>query len=101
VGSGHASREFMCVEDCAEGIVRATQRYHSTEPVNLGVGQEITIRELVALIAEATGFHGEIRWDAGKPDGQPRRCLDTTRAAEAFGLRATVAWYVQRRTQPV
>jgi GDP-L-fucose synthase len=109
-GSGHASREFMYVEDCAEGIVRATEQYHSSEPVNLGVGQEITIRELVALIADATGFHGEIRWDAAKPDGQPRRCLDTTRAAEAFGFRAatpfrdglrnTVAWYVLQRTLP-
>jgi GDP-L-fucose synthase len=109
-GSGRASREFMYVEDCAEGIVRATERYDSTDPVNLGVGQEITIRELVALIAEETRFDGEIRWDAAKPDGQPRRCLDTTRAA-AFGFRATtsfrdglrttVAWYMEQRTQPV
>jgi GDP-L-fucose synthase len=110
-GSGNASREFMYVGDCAEGIVRATERYHSSEPVNLGVGEEITIRDLVALVADATGFRGEIRWDAQKPDGQPRRCLDTTRAAQAFGFRATtsfrdglrttVAWYMRHRTQPV
>jgi GDP-L-fucose synthase len=110
-GTGNASREFLYVDDCADGIVKATERYHSTEPVNLGSGHEISIRELVTLIANATGFGGEIRWDATKPDGQPRRSLDTTRAAREFGfrattsfdegLRATVDWYRQHRTQPV
>ena len=102
-GTGSASREFLYVEDAAEGIVLATERYDGDDPVNLGVGREITIRELVQLIVELTGFDGEIRWDATKPDGQPRRALDTSRARERFGfvartsfeegLRATVAWY--------
>src|SRR5262245_51354049 len=87
-GTGAASREFLYVEDAAEGIVLATQRYDGPEPVNLGTGQEITIRELVELIAGLTGFRGEIRWDTAKPDGQPRRALDTSRAAERFGFRA-------------
>jgi GDP-L-fucose synthase len=110
-GSGRPSREFMYVEDCAEGIVRATERYRSSEPVNLGVGQEITIRDLVSLVADATGFRGGIRWDAEKPDGQPRRSVDATRAAEAFGfrattpftdgLRATVEWFRGHRAQAV
>lgn len=110
-GSGAASREFLYVEDCAEGIVKATEHYHSTDPVNIGIGEEILIRDLVAIIADATGFRGEIRWDREKPDGQPRRRLDVTRAAEAFGfraqttfkdgLRATVGWYLQHRPQPV
>jgi GDP-L-fucose synthase len=102
-GTGSASREFLYVEDCAEAIVAATERYDSPEPVNVGVGKEITIRELVELIAQATGFSGEIRWDTSKPDGQPRRVLDTTRAAEEIGfhastsfedgLRRTVEWF--------
>ncbi|HYK94620.1 MAG TPA: GDP-L-fucose synthase [Candidatus Dormibacteraeota bacterium] len=102
-GTGSASREFLYVEDAAEGIVLATERYEGGEPVNLGVGHEITIRDLVDLIVAATGFQGEIRWDASKPDGQPRRALDTSRARDRFGfvartsfedgLRATVAWY--------
>jgi GDP-L-fucose synthase len=102
-GTGSASREFLYVEDCAEAIVLATERYDSPEPVNIGVGSEITIRELVELIAQATCFAGKIEWDATKPDGQPRRVLDTTRATEeigfqartsfADGLRATVDWF--------
>jgi GDP-L-fucose synthase len=87
-GTGSASREFLYVDDAAEAIVLAAERYDGAEPVNLGVGQEITIRELVELIAEVTGFAGEIRWDPSKPDGQPRRALDTSRARERFGFRA-------------
>jgi GDP-L-fucose synthase len=102
-GTGSASREFLYVEDCAEAIVAATERYESPEPVNIGVGKEITIRELVELIAEVTDFSGEIEWDTSKPDGQPRRVLDTARAeseigfhaATSFehGLGATVDWF--------
>ena len=91
-GTGSASREFLYVDDAAEGIVLAAERYDDPEPVNLGVGREITIRELVQIIAELTGFRGEIRWDASKPDGQPRRALDTSRAAEAFGFRARTSF---------
>jgi GDP-L-fucose synthase len=102
-GTGSASREFLYVNDCAEAIVDATERYESPEPVNIGVGKEITIRDLVGLIAQATDFTGEIRWDTTKPDGQPRRVLDTTRAEQEFGfqartsfeggLRTTVDWF--------
>jgi GDP-L-fucose synthase len=102
-GTGSASREFLYVEDCADAVVAATERYESPDPVNIGIGSEITIRNLVELIAEATNFSGEIKWDTTKPDGQPRRVLDTTRAAQAFGfhattsfedgLRATVDWF--------
>jgi len=106
-GTGSASREFLYVDDAAEGIVLGTDRYDGAEPVNLGVGREITIRELVGLIVDMTGFRGEIRWDPTKPDGQPRRGLDTTRAREAFGfvartsfedgLRRTIEWYEAHR----
>jgi len=106
-GSGAASREFLYVDDGAEGIVLGAEQYDAPEPVNLGVGHEVTIRELVTLIAEATGFTGEIRWDPSRPDGQPRRALDTTRARELFGfvarmpfaegLRRTVEWYEAER----
>ena len=102
-GTGKASREFLYVEDCAEGIVAAMQHYDAAEPVNLGAGREITIRELTELIARLCEFKGEIRWDPSQPDGQPRRCLDTTRAKEYFGFSArttlenglaqTIAWY--------
>lgn len=102
-GTGSASREFLYVEDAAEGIALATQRYDGAEPVNLGSGREITIRELAEVIARLIGFSGEIRWDASQPDGQPRRRLDTTKAKELFGfeartpfeegLRRTIAWY--------
>jgi GDP-L-fucose synthase len=108
-GTGSASREFLFVDDAAEGIILASERYDGADPVNLGVGREITIRELVTLIARLTGFDGDTRWDASKPDGQPRRVLDTSRAQERFGfvatttfeegLRRTIAWYeaVRRR----
>lgn len=102
-GTGAASREFLFVEDCARAIVLATENYDKPEPVNLGAGREITIRELVTLIARLTGFKGEIAWDASKPDGQPRRCLDVSRAEREFsfraitdfetGLKRTIEWY--------
>jgi GDP-L-fucose synthase len=102
-GTGSASREFLYVDDAAEGIVLATERYDDADPVNLGVGREITIRDLVELIVRLTRFEGAIQWDESKPDGQPRRALDTSRARERFGftartsfedgLRATVEWY--------
>ncbi len=105
-GTGSASREFLYVDDAAEGIVLGAERYDGAEPVNLGVGHEITIRELVELIARLTRFRGELRWDASKPDGQPRRALDTSRARERFGfvaqtgfeegLRRTIEWYETR-----
>jgi GDP-L-fucose synthase len=106
-GTGSATREFLYVEDAAEGIVLATAHYDDGDPVNLGVGQEITIRDLVEQIATLTGFSGEMRWDASKPDGQPRRALDTSRARERFGfvaampmeegLRRTIEWYEESR----
>jgi len=90
-GSGHASREFLHVEDCARGIALASERYIGGEPVNLGAGREITIRRLAELLAELTGFQGSIRWDPSRPDGQPRRSLDTSEAQQRFGFRATVS----------
>ncbi|HEU17732.1 MAG TPA: NAD-dependent epimerase/dehydratase family protein, partial [Methanolinea sp.] len=103
-GTGRASREFLYVEDAARGIVLATERYNKPDPVNLGSGMEITIRDLVALIGELTDFTGEIVWDTTKPDGQPRRCLDVSRAREEFGFEAemgfreglerTIEWYM-------
>jgi GDP-L-fucose synthase len=102
-GSGNVSREFLYVEDCAEGILRAAKDYNESEPVNLGTGREVVIRELVEMIARLTRFEGEIRWQKDKPDGQPRRQLDVTRALEKFrfsaqtsledGLRRTIDWY--------
>jgi GDP-L-fucose synthase len=107
-GTGSASREFLYVEDAARGIVLAAERYDGREPVNLGVGSEITIRSLTELIVRLTAFQGEVRWDPSKPDGQPRRALDTSRARERFGfaagtsfedgLRATIDGYEARRT---
>jgi GDP-L-fucose synthase len=107
-GTGAASREFLYVDDAAEGIVLAAERYDAGDPVNLGVGAEITIRDLVDLIVRLTGFKGEVRWDATKPDGQPRRALDTSRARERFGfsattsfeegLRETIRWYTTARS---
>jgi len=106
-GTGAASREFLYVDDAAAGIVLAAERYDGSEPINLGVGREITIRELVELIARLTHFDGELRWDSSKPDGQPRRALDTSRARERFGfeattsfedgLRRTIEWYETTR----
>jgi GDP-L-fucose synthase len=89
-GTGNASREFLYVEDCARGLVLAAQRYDGPEPANLGAGFEITIRDLAEKIRALVGFQGELVWDATKPDGQPRRCLDVTRASEWFGFRAEV-----------
>ena len=91
-GTGSASREFLYVEDCARGIVLAAQRYDGGEPVNLGSGSEIAIRDLAANIRQLVGFQGEIVWDHSKPDGQPRRCLNTDRAADLLGFRAQVAF---------
>ena len=106
-GTGKASREFLYVADAAEGIRLAAERYNGPEPVNLGAGFEITIKELVELIAELMDFKGEIVWDATKPDGQPRRMLDVSRAEKLFGfkaktkfrdgLRATIDWYLASR----
>ena len=102
-GDGSASREFLHVRDAAEGIALAAERYDDSAPVNLGAGFEMTIRDLVHLVAEICEFHGEIHWDKSKPNGQPRRKLDTSRAEELFGFRAkigfreglaeTVGWY--------
>jgi GDP-L-fucose synthase len=102
-GTGQASREFLYVEDCVEGILRAARDYDESAPVNLGNGREVLIRELVETIARLTGFEGEIRWRTDKPNGQPRRSLDVTRAFEKFGFRAetsleeglrrTIEWY--------
>lgn len=106
-GSGAATREFLYVEDGAEGIILAAEKYDKPEPVNLGCGKEISIKELVALICELMHFDGEIRWDASRPDGQPRRMLDTQRAKREFGfiaktefregLERTIEWYISRR----
>ena len=106
-GSGKATREFLYVDDCAEGIVLAAENYEDSKPVNLGAGFEISIRDLVLLIAQETGFDGDITWDQTKPDGQPRRCLDVSRAEQTFGFRAkttfeeglrkTIAWYREKR----
>ncbi len=106
-GTGSASREFFYVEDAARAIVMAAQQYDSSEPVNLGAGFEITIKDLAEKIQELTGFQGQLVWDTSKPDGQPRRCLDTTRAREYFGfeaqmpfeqgLRHTIEWWRSQR----
>ncbi len=102
-GDGSPTREFLYVDDCAEGIFLASERYEGSEPVNLGTGEEISIRELAELVAELTGFEGELVWDSSKPNGQPRRQLDVSRAEQLFGFRArtplrtgierTVSWY--------
>jgi GDP-L-fucose synthase len=104
-GTGAASREFLYVDDAARAIVAATQHYDGADPVNIGAGEEVQIKELVELIATETGFGGAIRWDPSRPDGQPRRMLDTSRAKERFGftaevrlhegLRRTIAWWRQ------
>jgi len=106
-GTGSASREFIFVADAAEGILLATEHYNSSEPVNIGAGFEIKIKDLAEKIAELTGFDGEIRWDSSKPDGQPRRRLDVSRAKERFGfeaktsvnegLRVSIDWYKANR----
>ena len=106
-GTGSPSREFLYVDDAAEGIVRAAEVMDEPTPINLGTGMEIRIRDLVELIAKLTGFKGELAWDASKPDGQPRRCLDTSRAKKLLGweakvgfeegLRRTIEWYRSHR----
>lgn len=106
-GTGKPTREFLYVDDAAEGIVLAAERYNKSEPVNIGAGFEISVRELVELIVELTGYTGKIVWDASQPDGQPRRMLDTGRAFCEFGFRAqtgfreglqkTIDWYVRNR----
>ena len=105
-GTGRATREFLFVEDAAEGVALAAMNYDKAEPVNLGSGMEISIKHLVELIARTMDFKGEIRWDASKPDGQPRRMLDTSRAEKEFGFKAktlfdeglkkTIEWYIVR-----
>jgi GDP-L-fucose synthase len=106
-GTGKPTREFLHVDDAAEGILLAAERYNGSEPVNLGAGMEISIADLAALIAKITGFEGRIVWDRNKPDGQPRRSLDVTRAEKEFGFRArisfeeglreTIEWYRANR----
>jgi len=91
-GTGNASREFLYVEDAAEGIILATKKYDKPDPVNLGAGFEIKIKDLAELVVKLTGFHGKITWDASKPDGQPRRMLDTSRAEAWFGFEAKTAF---------
>jgi GDP-L-fucose synthase len=108
-GDGSPTREFLYVDDAAEGILLAAERYNESEPVNLGSGREISIKDLVRTIAREVGYDGRIVWDTTKPNGQPRRRLDTTRAQERFGFRATtgfeeglrrtVAWYLEQRSR--
>lgn len=108
-GTGRPSREFFYVEDCAKAIILAAERYNESEPVNIGAGFEIRIKELACLIAKLVGFKGRIIWDKGKPDGQPRRSLDTSKAKEYFGFKAqtdfktglnkTVDWYIQNKNR--
>jgi GDP-L-fucose synthase len=108
-GTGNPSREFLYVEDAAEAIVLATERYNGAEPINIGTGTEVTIRELVDLIVKLTGFRGRVLWDPSKPDGQPRRCLDTFKAKREFGFEATtplevglkntIEWYLDQRLE--
>jgi GDP-L-fucose synthase len=108
-GDGSPTREFLYVDDAAQGLLLAAERYDGAEPVNLGTGAEISIRELAELIAELTGFEGKIVWDTSQPNGQPRRALDTSRARELFGFEArtplreglerTIAWYREAAPQ--
>ena len=110
-GDGTPTREFLYVEDCVEALHLAAERYDGSDPVNLGTGEEISVRELAQLVADVTGYTGEIRWDLSKPNGQPRRRLDTSRAERLFGFRAqvplreglerTVAWYRSARLTSV
>ena len=105
-GTGRATREFLYVEDAAEGIILATEKYNKPEPINLGSGMEISIKDLVQLICKIMGFEGEIRWDTKKPDGQPRRRLDVSKAEKEFGFKAktsfeeglkkTINWYLAK-----
>lgn len=108
-GTGEPTREYLYVEDAAEGIILATERYDKPEPVNLGSGFEISIKDLIGLIARLTGFRGQVVWDTSKPDGQPRRLFDSSKAEKEFGFRAkvsfeeglrnTIEWYKERRVE--
>jgi len=108
-GDGSPTREFLYVDDAAEAVVKATQKYDGADPVNIGIGEEVSIRDLAAKIAALTGFSGRIIWDTTKPNGQPRRCLDVSRAEREFGFRAhtsldaglkrTVEWYEEERRE--
>jgi GDP-L-fucose synthase len=108
-GDGSPTREFLYVDDCAEGLALAAARYDGPDPVNLGTGEEISIRDLAELVADVAGFEGEIVWDTSMPNGQPRRKLETSRAKELFGFEArtslrdglarTVAWYREQAPQ--
>ena len=108
-GTGSATREFLYVDDAAEGILLAAEHYDDPDPVNLGSGEEIAIKDLAEMVARLSGFEGELKWDPSKPDGQPRRRLDTTRAEKSFsftaqtpleeGLRQTIDWYLAHREQ--
>jgi GDP-L-fucose synthase len=108
-GDGTPTREFLYVEDCAEAIALAAERYDKGDPVNIGTGKEVSIKELARLIGELVGFKGDIVWDMAKPKGQPRRCLDTSRAKELFGfvaktsfragLQKTIEWYAAQRAK--
>jgi GDP-L-fucose synthase len=110
-GDGSPTREFLYVEDAAEGILLGAERYDGDLPINLGSGQEISIRRLAELIVEMTGFKGRLTWDTSRPNGQPRRALDVSRAEELLGFRAstpfeeglrrTIAWYEQNRERIV
>ncbi len=108
-GTGEATREFLFVEDAAEAVIQACMRYNGLDPVNVGVGQDISIAELVKLLRDLIGYTGDIRWDHSKPDGQPRRCLDVSRAYEEFGFQATTSleqglkktldWFLEQRME--
>jgi GDP-L-fucose synthase len=89
-GTGNATREFLYAEDCADAILSASEKYDQSDPINIGTGREITIHELIMLICELANFKGEILWDTTQPDGQPRRCLDVSKAEKKFGFRAKV-----------
>jgi GDP-L-fucose synthase len=108
-GDGSPTREFLYVEDAAEGILLAAEKYNSSEPVNLGSGMEISIKELITLIAKLTGYEGKLVWNTSKPNGQPRRRLDVSKAEKEFGFKAqvnfqeglhrTIDWYIQKTTK--
>jgi GDP-L-fucose synthase len=107
-GDGSPTREFLYVEDAADGIVTAAEKYNGPEPVNLGSGNEVSIRDLASMIARHVGFEGDIVWETDKPNGQPRRALDVTRAKQYFGwqarmpfeegIRRTIAWFQENRS---
>ena len=108
-GDGSPTREFLYVEDAADGIVTAAEQYDGPEPVNLGSGREISVRDLASMVAKMTGFQGKLVWQTDRPNGQPRRALDVSRAKEYFGwqarmpfeegMRRTIAWFLEHRSQ--